>query len=735
MDQLLEQITGEVESVIYQNEENGYTVARVLCNDGDVLTVVGILPCLGAGERISAEGTLTSHPQHGPQFQVESYYRELPDEEEGIYAYLASRTVKGIGPKTAQAIVDRFGTDSFRILAEEPERLSEIKGISRDKARVMQNAFLRLNAMRLLLEFLLRYQLPPAFAAPLSRLYGERAVEFIQDDPYLLCGEEYRLDFAQADRLAEEFGIDGENEKRLSAAILYVLSFNLQSGHTFLPEDKLLTVAATLIGMPEDRMAQQLMELEEDGRVCRDQIAGHEVIYLNYVFLQERFVSEEICRLWQLPARAPRDLQKSLNRQERKRDIEYADLQREAIAMPFSSGISLITGGPGTGKTTALLTLIDLLEEYGMQVLLAAPTGRAAKRMSQICAREAKTLHRLLEAGFDQHGRMAFQRKRENPLSCDVVVVDEASMLDLSLAAALLDALKPHTRLVLVGDADQLPPVGAGSLFSDLLACPTIPRVCLTQVFRQAQDSDIILNAHLINGGETPALRRNTGDFYFSSAASSDSAIQTVVSLMTHRIPGHFGIDTRDIQVICPSRQMACGTVNLNKLLQAALNPPASHKKEAIFGAATFRLGDRVMQIRNNYDMLWQQVDTGEVGTGIYNGDTGEIVALDPAARVLVVRFDDREAEYPFEQLGELEHAYAVTAHKSQGSEYEAVIIPVYAAPERLLSRNLLYTAVTRAKRLLVLVGREEMVQQMIATPNRNRRYCGLKTRVRELCQ
>ena len=514
-----------------------------------------------------------------------------------------------------------------------------------------------------------------------------------------------------------------------------MLSFNLQSGHTFLPEDKLLTVAASLIGMPEARMAEQLQELEAAGKVCRDVVAGHDVWYLSYIHRQERFVAEELYRLWQLPLRAPRDLEKAMDRQAKKRNMEYAPLQQEAIAMPFTAGISLITGGPGTGKTTALLTLIDLLEEYGMQVLLCAPTGRAAKRMSQLCQREAKTLHRLLEAGFDESGRMAFQRKRENPLDCDVVVVDEASMLDLALAAALLDALKPHTRLVLVGDADQLPPVGAGSLFSDLLACKGIARVCLTQVFRQAQDSEIILNAHLINAGEVPALRRNTGDFYFSSAASSDSAIQTVVSLMTHRIPNYFGIETGDIQVICPSRQMACGTVNLNKLLQEALNPPSANKKETNFGAATFREGDRVMQIRNNYDMLWQYADTGEVGTGIYNGDTGTIVALDPAARVLTVRFDDREAEYPFEQLGELEHAYAVTAHKSQGSEYEAVIIPVYAAPERLLSRNLLYTAVTRAKRLLVLVGREEMVRQMIDTPNRNRRYCGLKTRVRELCQ
>ena len=735
MEQRLEQITGEVESVIFQNEENGYTVARVFCDDGQVLTVVGILPCLGAGERISAEGTLTSHPQHGPQFQVESYYRELPEEEEGIYAYLASRTVKGIGPKTAQAIVDRFGTDSFRVLAEDPEALTQIRGISRDKAKVIQHAFLRLNAMRMLLEFLLRYQLPPSFAASLSRLYGERAVDVIQDDPYLLCSEEYNLDFARADRLAEEFGIDGENEKRLSAALLYVLSFNLQSGHTFLPEDKLLSVAASLIGMPEERMAQQLEELELAGKVCQDIVAGHQVWYLSYIHRQECFVSDEIFRLWQMPLRAPKDLDKAMARQAKKREMEYAPLQQEAIAMPFTSGISLITGGPGTGKTTALLTLIDLLEEYGMQVFLCAPTGRAAKRMSQLCQREAKTLHRLLEAGFDESGRMAFQRKRENPLDCDVVVVDEASMLDLALASALLDALKPHTRLVLVGDADQLPPVGAGSLFSDLLACKSISRVCLTQVFRQAQDSEIILNAHLINAGEVPALRRNTGDFYFSTAVSSDNAIQTVVSLMTPRIPNHFGIETGDIQVICPSRQMACGTVNLNKLLQESLNPPAADKKETNFGTATFRVGDRVMQIRNNYDMLWQYTDTGEVGTGIYNGDTGTIVALDPAARVLVVRFDDREAEYPFEQLGELEHAYAVTAHKSQGSEYEAVIIPVYAAPERLLSRNLLYTAVTRAKRLLVLVGREEMVRQMIDTPNRNRRYCGLKTRVRELCQ
>lgn len=735
MEENRDKIEGVIDAVIYQNEENGYTVAKAVCPDGNEVTVVGIMPCLGAGEHISAEGVYTAHPQHGPQFQVSQYTRAMPEEEDGIFAYLSSHTVKGIGPKTAKAIVDRFGTDSFRILAEEPEQLTAIRGIPLDKAKGIQSAFLRLNAMRLLLEFLLRYQLPAYFAAPLSRMYGERALEFIQDDPYLLCGEEYGLEFERADRLAEEFGIDGENEKRLNAALLYVLTFNLQSGHTFLPEDKLLAVASRLVGMEEERMEYQLEELELNGRICSDVVAGHGVWYLDYVYRQERFVADEIHRLWELQLKAPRDLDRALERQEKKSGIEYAPEQRTAIKMCFTSALSLITGGPGTGKTTALLTLIDLLEEYGMKVLLAAPTGRAAKRMSQLCNREAKTLHRLLEVAFDTGGRMAFQRKRENPLEGDVVIVDEASMLDLSLAASLLDALKPHTRLVLVGDADQLPPVGAGSLFSDLLACDALARVCLTQVFRQAQDSEIIVNAHCINQGQLPPLKRNTGDFYFSTALSSDQAIQTVVSLMTTRIPGYFGIETRDIQVICPSRQMACGTVSLNRLLQEALNPPKPGKKEAGFGNVVFRTGDRVMQVRNNYDMLWHKPETGEVGTGVYNGDTGEIVFLDPAARVLTVRFDDREAEYPFDQLGELEHAYAVTAHKSQGSEYEAVIIPVYAAPERLLSRNLLYTAVTRAKRLLVLVGREEMVAQMVATPNRNKRYCGLKSRVRELCQ
>lgn len=727
-------LEGVVESIIFKNEENGYTVARVITNDGMQETIMGSIPFLGVGETICATGDYVNHPQYGRQFSVRSYTREMPTDEDGIYEYLASRAVKGIGSKTAKAIVDKFGRRTFQVLANQPERLSEIRGISPEKAREIGERFLSLNVMRLLVEYLNSYDLPAYLAAPLLRTYGPTVMDQLNSNPYLLCEEEFGVNFYEVDRIAQDQGLPGDSAVRLDAALLYELSYNLQNGHAFIPEDKLIAISAQLAGVEEELIFDRLEELEMRQRVVRDSLGGLDVCYLWNIYRCETYVAQQVARLKEMYLVPPQNIGRQLERAAAKAGIDYDEKQQEAICLPFSAGISLITGGPGTGKTTALLTMLDLLEQNGMTVQLAAPTSRAAKRMSELSHREARTIHRMLETGIDERtGKLVFKRNANNPLDCDVVIIDESSMIDLTLASSVLDALKLHARLVLIGDADQLPPIGPGSFFADLLACQEIPQVRLQHIFRQALNSDIIESARRINEGELPDLYSNNNDFYFTTTPGADSAAQSVVSLVSRRIPARFGIESGDIQVICPSRQQACGTANLNKLLQAALNPPAEDKPEIAMGPVLFRLGDRVMQIRNNYDALWRRPETGEVGAGIFNGDIGEIVYLDRQNRVLVVGFDDREVEYGFDELNQLEHAWACTAHKSQGSEYRAVVIPVYSAPERLLNRSLLYTAVTRAKELLILVGRAETVELMVNSNKKTRRYSALRTRLREL--
>lgn len=734
MEREYSKIEGTVDSIIFKNNDNGYTVARASLSDGEEMTVVGVMPFLGVGERIIALGEYVNHPQHGLQFSVSSYEREMPSDKERIYDYLASRAVRGIGPKTARAITDAFGADTFTVLAESPEKLAGIRGISLKKAREIQQEFLRLNSMRMLMEFLSFWDVPNYFVAPLLKMYGEEAVSALKDDPYILCGEPFLLDFAHADMMAKSFGIEPDSRLRLKAALIYELSYNLQNGHAFIPWHKLIIAARDLCGEAAELLESALAELAESGYVVSEEIGAVQACYLEHIWRQEMFLAREAKRLYDMKLVPPPELERLFAEYERRAGLEYDEMQKQAICACFEHGLTLITGGPGTGKTTALQTMTELLEACGMKVLLAAPTGKAAKRMGQICGREAKTLHRLLEAALDESGGMSFRRDRQNPLSADVVIVDEASMLDMALASALMDALKPHTRLVLVGDADQLPPVGAGSCFADLLACGCLGGVRLEKVFRQAQGSDIVLNAHMINRGELPPIRKNTGDFYFMSTRSMGAAIDAVKTLVAERIPERFGVTWDEIQVICPSRQLACGTEAMNAVLQEAVNPPMPGRHEVRFGSAVFRTGDRVMQIRNNYDRMWRKCDSAEAGAGVYNGDTGVITLLDRASGMLVVRFDDREAEYSFDDINELEHAYAMTVHKAQGSEYRVVVIPLFSAPKRLLSRNLLYTAVTRAKELLVIVGREEMIHEMIAQGKKNRRYSALRMRIRELC-
>lgn len=732
MEQQQEQkIEGVVQNVIYQNKDNGWTVARVDTGGGD-LVITGSMPYLGAGETIAAYGVYVTHPEYGPQFNVTAYERVLPSTAAGIYDYLASRAVKGIGAKTAQAIVERFGEDTFDVLANYPEKLTEIRGMSLRRAQEIQQNFLQNNAMRGLLEFFTSHKLPLWCAAGVYKLYGPFSLEKLQQDPYLLCEDRFGLDFSQVDEAAARMGIDALSPVRLQAALLYELAFNLQSGHCFIPREKLAVAAASLCEAPAEELDPQIDALLEQQRAVEEQINGRPMVYLTALFRQENTVAREVVRLLRMRLEPPPNLEQLIRQAEKDQGIDYANKQRQALSLCFRSALSLITGGPGTGKTTAILGILSMLRHYGLTVALCAPTGRAAKKMSELCGEEAKTLHRMLEAAFSpEDGVMKFKRGRDNPLQADVIIVDEASMLDLSLASSLLEAMKPHARLVLIGDADQLPPVWAGSVFADLLACDFVPQVRLTEIFRQAQGSQIVMNAHRINRGLLPDLRRNQGDFYFSSAATPEAAVETVATLVARRIPNHFHIEPQNIQVVCPTRQQMCGSVSLNQILQSYLNPPAEDKPEARCGQYTFRLGDRVMQVKNNYDILWQSASTAEVGAGIFNGDTGVITLIDPAEQVLVVRFDEKEAAYSFDDLFQLEPAYAITAHKAQGSEYEAVIIPVFQAPARLLNRSILYTAVTRAKRLLVLVGRAAVVKQMVETNHKNRRYSALKYRLR----
>ena len=689
------------------------------------------MPFLGSGECIDAEGNFIEHPQYGRQFSVHTYQRYMPTDAQGIFEYLASGGIKGIGVKTAQLIVERFGDRAFEVIANEPEKLAKIRGISIEKAYKIQHSFLQAGAMRALIEFLAFHRLPSYFASPLLSRYGDDAVDTITRDPYILCSEPFNVGFNAADGLAMEFGIDTSSAVRLDGALIYELTFNLQSGHVFIPADKLVAVTATLAKVSPESLEERLVHLEKMRKIVRKEWGSVDAVYLACAFRWETITTQEVVRLIKMPVKKPIGLAKKLEKIEKNGNLELVPLQKEAILGCFESGISIITGGPGTGKTTALLTAIQLLESCGLTYLLAAPTGRAADRMSKVTNREASTLHRMLECTPDEWGEMSFRRNKNNPLDADVVIVDEASMIDLNMSASLLDALRPHARIVLVGDVDQLPPVGAGRFFKDTLESGKVPAVYLTEIFRQAQDSDIIMNAHMINKGEMPPLENLGNDFYFASNRTAQGTSQAVCQLIAERIPQRFGIDPQDTQIICPSRRNTCGTEELNMALQERLNPAEDGKAELKLGRLTFRAGDRVMQTRNNYNRIWQDTETREVGAGLYNGDTGVIESVDSRGKVLQIRFDSRVSEYAFSELNEIEHAFAVTAHKSQGSEYRAVIIPVFDCPARLLSRNLLYTAVTRAKELLVIVGREDMVRQMVVSGTPEKRYSALKKRIK----
>lgn len=732
MAELLE-IKGVVSNIVYKNEENGYCVAGVELEDGGETVIVGTMPFLGVSEEIWAQGSYVNHPEYGMQFSVVVFERKMPSDLKGICDYLSSRVIKGIGPKTARLIVDTFGRETFDVIAHMPEKLCQIRGISREKAGEISDSFNRQNVMQMILNFLLQHELPMFFAAGLYKEFGENAIQLISSDPYVLCWERFGLDFHRADEVAQNLGIRDNDPVRLQAALIYELTFNLGSGHTFIPEDKLLEITHRLCGAEFSELRAELVQLCDLGRVVRDTVAEKTVCYLRDYHGYEDFVAQSVVRLIKTTICSPPDFDKVGKAVQGSLSITFAPEQIAALKAPFEHALTVITGGPGTGKTTAILGLMDLFDHYKMSVCLAAPTGRAAKRMTELCGREAKTLHRLLEAGYSREdGIMRFKRNLENPIETDVLIIDEASMVDMKLAAAVFFALKHHTRVILVGDKDQLPPVGSGNFFKDLIESKYVPSVSLTHIFRQGHDSRIVTNAHCINQGQYPDLSANQGDFYFAAVKSGQSAVNNIVSLMCQRIPKTFGIASADIQVISPTRQMSCGTVALNRTLQQELNPSSAYVPEVRFGSALFREGDRVMQMKNNYDIIWVKPDTGEAGSGIFNGDAGVITKIDKQAGMLVIAFDDnREAAYSMEELDQLEHAYAITVHKAQGSEYDAVILPLFEMPNRLANRSILYTAVTRAKKLLIIVGTAEIVAQMVDTNSKNKRYGALKSRIR----
>ena len=731
MDQELEILQGAISAVVYQNYENGYAVLRLSVGGGQSVTVVGTIPLPAVGERLMVTGRWSNHSSYGRQFEAEFLERMLPQTAMEILSYLSSRVIKGIGPRMAARIVDRFGSETLAVMEREPERLAEVPGISREKARTIGEEFKLQVGMRQLMEFFAVHHLPAELAVRTYKIYGDQTVELLYDDPYLLMDDGLEAPFGAVDRFAIELGVAGDDPRRIEAGILFELNYNLTAGHSFLPEDKLVSATSQLLNVDGEAVRDGIGRLLEFDRLVKCWLAGILVVYLPKLFEAEKYCTDKLLQLanWNFPE--PPGLDRMIRRVAKDSGITYSAEQEEAIRAAATSGLLLITGGPGTGKTTILNGILELLGQMQLKCLLAAPTGRAAKRLTEVTGEDSSTIHRLLEAGIDpETGMMIFARDEDNPLKADVVIIDEMSMVDVQLLYALLQAIPANKRVILVGDPDQLPPVGPGFPFSDMLRSGQLPTVRLTEIFRQAQESLIVMNAHRVNRGELPELKVTNSDFFFMRRQSEDGVAQLIRDLCTMRLPKNMGIPADQIQVLSPTRKGGVGTMNLNRILQAALNPAGPDKKEKQFGEFIFREGDRVMQIRNNYDIIWKKCDGSAVGTGIFNGDVGIITAIDPNTEMLTVLYDDREAAYDFTQLNELEPAYAMTVHKSQGSEYRCVILTCWNGSPYLLSRSVLYTAITRARELLIIVGQEETVAVMTENAKKNRRYSGLKLRL-----
>lgn len=723
---LEDKISGIIENVVFHNSVNCFCVLEININ-GEIITAVGTLSDPSPGEELLLYGVWGAHEVFGRQFKFSSCERSLPDTTAKLYRYLASGSIKGIGPKTALKIIERFGEDSFHVLESEPEKLAVINGISKNKALEISTEFNRQYAMRKIMIELENVGITPAECTAIYKYFGMNAVNIIKENPYILCGTVNGFSFERAEKLVADMGVKPDSFYRNQAGILHIIRHNIYNGHTCIPRRKMYEPSEALLGIGKSETDSCLERLIENKQLLTYNMDSEEFLFVPEMYIAETAIAARMRNILKFPPSQIKAVEKDIERIEEENGIIYAEKQKEAIITAASKGLLILTGGPGTGKTTVVKGIIEIFERKRMDILLCAPTGRAAKRMTEVTGREAKTIHRLLEVEWDAHDKPVFRRNAENPLTAGAVIIDEMSMVDVELFASLLDALPIGCRIILVGDSDQLPSVGPGNVLTDMINAGVLPVVCLTEIFRQARQSLIVMNAHRIISGEMPLLGVNDSDFFFMRREDVFTASDTVLQLISKRLPSAYGFSPfDDIQILCPSRKGDLGTVNLNRRLQEVLNPKDRTKNELrTSGGRIFREGDRVMQIKNNYDIPWEK--GSEQGEGIFNGDIGILKKINYAAGIMKIEFDDRIADYPSDNLSELELAYAVTVHKSQGSEYPVVIMPVMDCPSKLMYRNLLYTGVTRAKKILVIVGVEDKIRQMTANNRQNKRYSALK--------
>lgn len=719
------ELSGSVEDVIYKNADNGYTVINLGCDEG-LIAVVGNLGDVNEGERLSLRGGWITSPKYGRQFKAAMCERSMPETESEISAYLGSGVIKGLGPAIAKKIVKQFGTEALDIIDNDCMQLTVIKGITSDKALYISNEYHKITGVNEVIKFLGEYNFGPAHAISVWSAFEHDSIKQIKTNPYILCTSGIDIDFRSVDRMAADLGFDAENSDRVRAGMVYVLHENANAGHTCLPTEKLRESVCDNLGIERRQFESCLDDCEEKDWVVRITLGNREFVYLPEYYLAETYIAKKLAFMLRTSAQYEKDYSDEIRGVEFSENIQYEDLQRAAISACLTGSVFILTGGPGTGKTTTLNGVIKILKAQKKRILLCAPTGRAAKRMSDLTGEPARTIHRLLEVDFTAKGELKFKRNETNPLPADVVIADEMSMVDALLMCSLVRAIKPTSKFIMVGDSNQLPSVGAGNVLKDLIASHYIPSVELKEIFRQAAQSLIVTNAHRIVNGEFPVLDDRQNDFFFMNKSLESDIAELVIQLAKQRLPDTYGFSPiDDIQVLCPTKMGMAGTKELNKQLQSALNPPSQNKAELKFFDVIFRTGDKVMQTKNDYDVLWTK--NNEKGSGIFNGDIGIIRSVDRFSQNVTIDFEGRVAVYTSEMLRRLEHAYAITIHKSQGSEYDAVIIPITAFTHNLLYRNLLYTGVTRAKKMIIVIGTKELVKTMVDNNRKMLRYSLLR--------
>ena len=729
--QTLKRIEGNVSHITFQSEETGFTVLE-LETETDYVTVVGEMAGIGEGQKLVAFGEYTNHPSFGVQFKAQTVEISLPSDINAIYTYLASGAVKGIGMVFAKRIVEKFGEDTFEILDGFPEKLAQVQGISFGKAKQIQQEFKKIHGVQDAIVFLAKYNIPAREAVALYSYLGPNTVEIITENPFVLCGEPCFFDFERADDMAKQMSMEYDDRHRVVGGIMFVLRHNTLKGHSCVPKDKLIETVVSFIGVEPEKIEKNLEELCDNGLLIQEQLYGKTFVFMAELYIAERVITQKLTELMSNEVDADDDADRLIDYLEKINDIKYAAKQVEAIKKVYTSPVSIITGGPGTGKTTLVKAIISLFEAQGMKISLCAPTGRAAKRLTDLSERTAKTIHRLLEVVPGSRDSIRFARNQDNPLPCQVLIIDEFSMVDIVLFSQLITAVKPNCRIVIVGDSNQLPAVGPGNILKDLIESDIVPCVMLTEIFRQAQQSQIVVNAHNINNGIAPVTAGRESDFFFIDA-DGERAEELLVQFVTHRLPQAYGYDSyEDIQVLSPSRKKRGGTANMNVVLQKALNPPSKGKREISFNGVIFRENDKVMQIKNNYDLEYTK-DDGTSDIGVFNGDIGVIESIDTVNKIMYIRFEDRTYQYTQEEFVQLEHSYAVTVHKSQGCEFKAVVLCITDTAKELQYRNLLYTAITRAKDLLIIIGKPYILQQMTTNHRKQLRYSGIKYFLEEL--